>query len=163
MPLRTRSGMVISFVLVAVLGCQGFTPVLSSPSRNLEVALSLDKEVYSAGDSFTFTIRVSNRGDEWIDVYYGKVHIKHSNLGWLFGDLTIEEFDVEIRETKLGREVDVDIHLEPGETKEESITKTIPSQIPTWLDIFGDWEFTLILIDDEENEYRSNTLRVRFR
>ena len=142
--------MVISFVLVAVLGCQGFTPVLSSPSRNLEVALSLDKEVYSAGDSFTFTIRVSNRGDEWIDVYYGKVHIKHSNLGWLFGDLTIEEFDV-------------DIYLEPGETKEESITKTIPSQIPTWLDIFGDWEFTLILIDDEENEYRSNTLRVRFR
>jgi hypothetical protein len=140
----------ISIVLVTVLGCQIFTPVLSSPSRILEVTLSLDKEVYSAGDSFTFTIRVSNRGDEWIDIYYGKVHIKHSNLGWLFGDFTTEEFDI-------------DIYLEPGETKEESITRTIPSQIPTWLDIFGDWEFTLILIDDEDNEYQSNTLRVRFR
>lgn len=145
-----RSGVAISFVLILVLGCQVFTSVLSSPSRNLEVNLSLDKEVYSAGDSFTFTIRISNRGDEWVDVYYGKVHIRHSNLGWLFGDFTTEEFDV-------------DIYLEPGETKEESITKSIPSEIPSWLDIFGDWEFTLILIDDEENEYRSNTLRVRFR
>lgn len=148
--LQTHSGVVISFVLIAVLVCQGFASVLSSPSRNLEVTLSLDKEVYSAGDAFIFTIRVSNRGDEWIDVYCGKVHVKHSNLGWFFGDLTTEEFDV-------------DIYLKPGETKEESITKTIPSQIPTWLDIFGDWEFTLILVDDEENEYRSNTLRVRFR
>ncbi len=147
---QMRSGVAISFALILVLGCQVFTSVLSSPSRNLEVNLSLDKEAYSAGDSFTFMIWISNRGDEWVDIYYGKVHIKHSNLGWLFGDFTTEEFDI-------------DIYLEPGETKEESITRSVPSQIPTWLDIFGDWEFTLILIDDEENEYRSNTLRVRFR
>jgi hypothetical protein len=140
----------IPFALLIILGCQVFAPISASPSRDLEATLSLDKEVYSPGDSFTFTIRVSNKGDEWIDVYYYKANFKHSNLAWLGGDFTTEESDI-------------DLYLEPGETKEYITTKTIPRQIPTWLNIFGDWEFTLILIDDEDNEYRSNTLRVGLR
>ena len=136
--------------LLMILGCQVITTLSANPSRKLEVSISLDKEVYSAGDSFTFSLRVSNKGDEWVDIYYGKVHIKHSNLAWLGGDFTTEEFDV-------------DLSLEPGETKEASVTRTIHRRIPTWLNIFGDWEFTLILIDNEDIEYRSNTLKVRLK
>ena len=140
----------IIFLVLTILSFQSSGRLSASPSRLLEVNISMDKEAYSPGDQFTFTVRISNRGDEWIDIHYGKVHIKHSNLGWLFGEVTTEEFDV-------------DISLEPGETKEKSITKTIPTQIPAWLNIFGDWEFTLALIDDERNEYTSNTLKVKFR
>ena len=136
--------------LLMILGCQVITPLSANPSRKLEINISLDKDVYSAGDSFTFSLRVSNKGDEWVDIYYGKVHIKHSNLAWLGGDFTTEEFDV-------------DFSLEPGETKEASVTRTIHRRIPIWLNIFGDWEFTLILIDDEDNEYRSNTLKVKLK
>ncbi len=148
--LQPEKGWLVVFGLLMILACHTVAASSASPSRVLEVSMSLDKEVYSAGDSFNFTIRVSNKGNEWIDIYSGKVRIKHSNLAWLGGDFTTEEFDV-------------DLSLEPGETREAFITRTIPGQIPTWLNIFGDWEITLILIDDEDNEYRSNTLKVRFK
>ncbi len=140
----------IIFLVLMILSFQSLGRLSASPSKLLEVNISLDKEAYSPGDQFTFTIRISNQGDEWIDIHYGKVHIRHSNLGWLFGEFTTEEFDV-------------DLSLEPRETKEKSITKTIPAQIPAWLNIFGDWEFTLVLTDDEGDEYTSNTLKVKFR
>ena len=148
--LFTERRMFVALGLLLILNCQTFAVLSATPSRILEIDLSLDKEVYSPGDSFIFTIRISNKGDEQIDIYYGKVHVKHSRLAWLGGEFTTEEFDIKLS-------------LEPGEIREESFTRTIQRRIPGWLSIFGDWEFTLILIDGENNEYRSNTLRVKFR
>ena len=147
MNLNPNKTVLIPLAILTILFLHTLAVLSANPSRVLEVRLSLDKEVYPPGDSFTFSISVSNSGDEWIDIYYYKLNIKHSSLPWFGGDFTTEE-------------TDIDFYLEPGETKEYSTTRRIP-RIPTWLNTFGDWQFTLILIDDEGNEFTSNTLTVK--